>query len=551
MTPRPGRRADAIALLAASLGVVAVFFRVPLATGFATLFGDRFDGRVATTLMEHWFAVLRGHERWSAPIFFHPHQDVLGYNDGYLLHGLIYAPARALGADPFLAAEIVNIVLKLVGVTGFYVFARAVMRQAVGPAALGAVLFGAAGASYLQAIHTQLLAVGFAPWLGLLLARAGRAQARGRRGAALGWGCGAVLLYGAWLLTGFYMAWFFTFYAGLGLLAWLGLSGRGAAAALRRLTRDRTVVLGWMVVAALAVVPFLALYLPKAAETGMHPYAEVLYFVPRPLDLIHVGPHNLVWGWLDHALNRWQRPGLPAEGEHATGFPLVLLLLAVLGGVAAFRAPAPPARAWQVLALTTPLILLLALRLGGNSGWTLLYQILPGARAVRVVVRLQLFLLWPVTLLALRGLAALGTGWRQAGWAVPPLAVPLLAVLLLAEQVVTAGPLNLDRPEELRRLRLVPPPPAGCRRFAVSRGRPPVPGLDPRIGISFSAQADAMLIAELRGLPTLNGVASFDPSRGALDRWDLPDFAARLSAYDPGGPGLCLLDLQANRWTLP
>jgi hypothetical protein len=38
-------------------------------------------------------------------------------------------------------------------------------------------------------------------------------------------------------------------------------------------------------------VPFLKVYLPKAAETGMHQFSDILAYSLKPTDVVNVGPH--------------------------------------------------------------------------------------------------------------------------------------------------------------------------------------------------------------------------------------------------------------------
>ena len=79
--------------------------------------------------------------------------------------------------------------------------------------------------------------------------------------------------------------------------------------------------------ALVANAPFLMLYLPKAAETGMHSWETALQHAPTPLDVLHVGEANLLFGWLVTLLNGVFRPGFPSWSERMTGLTPVLLLV--------------------------------------------------------------------------------------------------------------------------------------------------------------------------------------------------------------------------------
>ena len=90
-------------------------------------------------------------------------------------------------------------------------------------------------------------------------------------------------------------------------------------------------IVPWAALALAANAPFLSLYLPKAAETGMHPWEVALGHAPTPLDVLNVGEANLLFGWLVRALNGAFRPGFPFWSELMTGLtPALLLVFAAL-----------------------------------------------------------------------------------------------------------------------------------------------------------------------------------------------------------------------------
>ena len=198
-----------VAVLAAA---IFVFFKVQIASSFSTLLGERFDGFIELSILEHWYNVVRGLEQWSTTGYFYPHKDGLGYNDGFFLFGLVFAGFRALGVDPFLSSELVNVAMRIVAFASM----EALLRRRVaggGWALFGAALFTIACNTSMRANHPQLLTVGLVPLFALLVWEAARAFARADRTAAVLLGCSAALLVGAWLLTAYYMAWFTVFYA--------------------------------------------------------------------------------------------------------------------------------------------------------------------------------------------------------------------------------------------------------------------------------------------------------------------------------------------------
>ncbi len=519
-------------LLAALIASLCAVFHAQLLSGFGLLTGDRLDGLIQTSILEHWFNVLRGRPAWDTMNYFHPHRGTLAYNDGYLLYGLAYSGFRALGLDPFLSAEAVNIILRVAGFAGAYRFARGVLRLARGWAALGAVLFTVCLSVYQQSAHAQILSVALAPWAALLTVRAAQALEAARSRAALGWGAALAALASAWLLTAFYMAWLLGFY-GL-VLALAGLTQHDlrqrAVATLRREWRT-VAAIGLMF--AVGATPFLWVYLPKAWESGMHSYAALRPYLPGPLDTIRVGPGNLLFGWSD----RFLAADAGASVEKLVGWPPIQLACFAVAVAWGWRRPA-----MRPAILAVGVVYVLSLEFRGASGWWLVYHAVPGAKAIRAVSRAWIVLAGPVLCIVLM--------WLQGLGAARPRLAAALAVLLVLEQL-SSGPkvAVLDRADELRRLAAMLPPAPECRAFTVLSARDDDPEANGLLQL-VSPNTNAMLIAEVSGLPAINGLSTFNPRGYDLGAPISPGYRARASAYARahGVTGLCGLDLRTGRW---
>ncbi|MBL6457921.1 hypothetical protein JMJ55_21525 [Belnapia sp. T6] len=542
------RRSLAIGL--ACLLAVAFFFRQQIGNGFTLLLGDRHDAVIALAIMEHWPNLLRGFSAWDRTDYFFPVPGTLGYNDGYLLFGLLQAGFRAAGADPFLGGELVNAATRVIGFLGTYALGRRMFGLGWGWALLGAALFTISNNLFIRGNHAQLFSIGFVPVLALLAHGTVRALLEGRRGALLRWGAGFAVGFAACLLTGFYMAWYFAWCGGVMLLAWLLVAGPVARRRLWAAMRaEAWPLLGLALLAALLELPFLLLYLPKAAETGMHPWSDVLLHVPSPLDIIHVGEANYLWGWLVRGLNAAFRPGFPFWSERMTGMP-PLLLLAFAGSLVWLWRGAgavPPGRValLRALALAVVVTWALCLQADGVTGWSLVYRFVPGAKAARVVARYQIFLTLPVLLLAM---ALLSAEARR----LPRLAMAALCALLLAEQANGYAPLFLDRPLEAGRLAAVPPAPPECRALYVSAARTES-RFGEEIANPYNHNTEAMLVAAVRHVPTINGISTFNPPFWPSAIPEDPDYLPQVRAYAAhwGVTGLCALDLRRFTWERP
>ena len=549
----PSRLRIARALIIVAVGAltVAFFFRYQISNGFSLLLSDRFDGFLELSILEHWYNVLQGKSYWNQTNYFYPVPGALGYNDGYFIYGLIYSVFRTGTIDPFLSGELVTITIRAIGFPAFYFACRVIFRLDWKWALLGAILFTISANSFIRANHQQLLGVSFVPLLALLLY--GSIVSLGARSNVplLAYGSAFILLLGSCLMTFFYMSWYFIFFCLATFTAWCAFAGRESVArlgtALRRHIAPLAVLAG---LAVLANLPFLSLYLPKAAETGIHSYAEAFSFTPSLLDVVHL---NLLFDDLQDTIYAWFRPDLPSYSELSTGFSPALLVLFVCAVLFVCRKSdlngADRTRFLRALAVATVATWAISLHFGRVSAWYAVYNLVPGAKAARVVARYQIFLTAPVIALAMVWLAAYA---KRLGASVKIVSVPILAAIavgLMAEEISLAG-LALDRPHELARLESVPSPPPTCKAFFVSAARPEQ-YQSPLIDGIYSHNADAMLIAEVKNLPTMNGFSTFVPPDWNLADPDSVSYPDRVRAYASkyGLHNLCALNLKTMSWS--
>ena len=527
------------------IGSVGLFFREQLTSGFKLLFGDRTDAVIEITILEHWYNVLHGYASWPTTFYFYPYQGTLGFNDGFFLYGLPYSLLRLCGVDPFLSSELVNVLLRVVAFVAFHLFLRRGLELAPFWSLLGATLFTLSCTMAMRANHVQLLSVGFVPLFAWLVCNAAAALAADAWRRFVLWGALAAVLMSAWLVTAYYMAWFTLFFLSCTTLVGV-LSNPGATLSRARdLSRRGCISLAAVAsLFAVGILPFLALYLPKARMTGMHPFAEVLLYTVQPLDLIHVGPGSLLLSRLDEMINGYFRPELPRYSEHTTGLTPILLVVFALACLGLWtRSWVPRGRTVCLLATTAVLTWLLTLRVGDWSPWIAVFDLVPGARGLRVVVRYQLFLAAPVIAVATAYLARLEVRASR------PL-VAVVALVLVAEQITVQQPIALNRPAEMLQLRSIPAPPPICRSFFVAHARAGI-HLTPEVNAIYSHNVDAMLLSEWFRLPTLNGYATFEPPDWNFVGPERPDYLQRIRDYVQAHDlaDVCAVDLLTKSWS--
>jgi hypothetical protein len=478
--------------------------------------------------------------------FFYPVPDALGYQDGLLANGVIYAAFRALGFDPFLASELVNITIRAIGFIAAYFACRRIFGLELCWALFGSVLFTLSNSSFIQAVHIQLLSISFVPLLAVLIHCSLCALRLGRTRALLAWGSTTTLAYAVWLMSGYYMAWYFLYFSVPMLIILFVLLGRDEKRKFFAAVGQQAVPLLTLAAAtALVNLPFLSVYLPKAAESGeSRTYNFAFSMTPSLLDIPNVGAGNLLYGRLIVGLHDMIAPALPLFSERTTGMPPILLFLFGSSVVWLWRdraqAETPPlAKAMSAVVLLTWITVI---HVRGFSLWYHVYRLIPGAQVMAGIGRYQIFLAAPVIALSVQYLC-----WN-ARRIVSPVLI-LVCVLLVVEQLNVQPVLGFDRPLEFARLQSVPPPPSVCRVFFVSAARP---GRLSTTAIDFiySHNVDAMEIAEYLNLPTINGLGSVIPLGWGPYATDNPSYLSAVAAFVTSHrvTGLCGLNLSTMRW---
>lgn len=541
----PGQARRIFLLAAFCLFCLALVGRFQLLNGFTTLPGDRYDVVISTTILEHWYLFFTGQADWSQVNYFYPYARTIAQTDAYFLIGIAYLPFRLAGFDPFLSAEFANFTLRGCGFIFSYLLFRRVFSFSFYWALLAAGLFTLNSALASHSSRIQLISLAFAPLVALLLWNAvqafmeGNAKRFRRNGAAAG------LLYGLWCLTCFYVAWFFAYFvtaAAVIMFIWIGKPGRKQF--LRQLMAQYRSVLAVLGATALGMAPFVYAFLPKSREVGVRSYESVLANTVPWQDVLQVGHDNLMFGQLYNSLLSVISPSYKPVGEYATtGFAPILFFLFVAGCFQLWRAR----RRTQLvvlpaLALATVVTWALTLRLGGHSGWFFVYGLFPGAKALNVVAAYQFFLALPVVFFAVRYLSTQRLG--------APIAL-LLAALLVTEEL-TKPYLNLDRHAEIARVALPQAPPVQCKVFYVSgwAGQDTLGGFPESINNAYAHNVSAMMIAQVAGIPTINGIASFSPKDWNFAIPNREDYDDRVFAYARSHQvrGLCKLDLNSKQW---
>lgn len=525
------------------LASMAVFFERQIATGFTFVFGEPWDGGIQAVLLSHWLKTLQLLQHWNQVPYFEPYRDTLGYNDGGFITGLLTVPFRIAGLDIYRAPDCAVAIIKVAG----FVFMVSLLDRLIARRSLaslfGACLFTVIIGPANQAGHTQLLTVALAPLQLLLLLNAVH-RLRGDALPFLLWAAASCALMGAWLLTSYYMAWFFLLFAGALLVSQAVADFGSLRIAGRRLIADRAVrLVGLVVLFGVSITPFLLVYGPKLHETHGHHIAAALAYKLTLDDFINIGPGSVVWGWL-YRLALSIHPTM-GRGETNVGFtPDLLLLLVVFAVLVLVNRTLRLSPALKAIAGAGLIMMILPQSIAGMSPWWLVFKIVPGASGVRVVARAWLMVAFPVCILVTCVIHHLAQSKASAwlAWG--------LATLAVAGQINAQPPIFLNVPQQLALLDAVPSPPSTCRNFFVVSHSPEAEQSQNVVGL-YKDNVVAMVIADRLDLPTIQGFSTFNPPDWNFSAFPNATYLARVKTYVAahGLRGVCGYDLDAHAWS--
>jgi hypothetical protein len=170
---------------------------------------------------------------------------------------------------------------------------------------------------------------------------------------------------------------------------------------------------------------------------------------------------------------------------------------------------------------------------GGFRPWAIVHAVMPGADAIRYTFRAQI-----VANLAM----ALAVAGLIARW--PRRAAVLAGLVLIAEQANTRYPASTSRALDMSLMARVAERPAACRAFVL------VPDPAPEARRYWEYQADAMVIAQVLRVPTLNGYLTWLPDGWTLERPDDARYAGGVSDWIARHrlQGVCWLDPVKGVW---
>jgi putative flippase GtrA len=514
-----------VALVGSGLLSIYLFFYKQFNSNFSVLFGDPYDGVIEAVLVGHWYKVVNLIHHWNQPFYFYPHEGTLGYNDSYLIYGLLSLPFRFMGINILTTQEYVHIIVKATGFFSMVWLLNAITAKKSVINIFGAALFVLMINSSNEAGHGQLLSVAFSPLLfGIALKAITSISDRDKK--FILWGALFSIAYVAWLLTSFYMAWFFGLFCILVFLVALAVDYSSITLRLLELAKNKklqSLFLGIFFL--VCTIYFLLIYIPKLDQTGGHTYQVALNFSLGLGDLINIGPAtSLIWGKSLDILSA-EFPGYFGVGKQLVGFtPDILLSIVVLLALYLFNKNFKLTTLQFAVICAGVIGLFLPISIHGWSLWWFIYHWVPGATGIRVIARLWVFLAFPfaiaITLLV-----------HQLNSSQPNRLFSLFFVtVLLIGQINISPYVCLDVLSVLHIIEGMPVVPKACKVFFVMEHSGYSSG-DKNIDSLYRQNVAAMLISDHVNLPTINGYASFLPPDWDFSEVPHDNYLTRVHKY--------------------
>ena len=509
-----------------ALGIV-ITFRPALWSRFRLLQIGPGDPRLINYLLEHsWRFVLRqpGHTSLWDPPFYYPVEGVGAYTDTMLGAVAPYGLLRALGLEPGPAFQLWMMTALSLAFLATYLLLVRGLGLGRWAAAVGAFLTGFGSSRAASFNSPQLFTLFWGLFALYALARAlEEANDAGSRRAP-GWIAAAAALLALQVWSAFYPAFFFALVLMVAIVVAMVLPACRERL-LRMVTRHPVALALSAIGLAAALVPLARAHLAAVDVVGWQSWQEVAARLPPMSTWFYPGRSNLLYQQIGVA-QLMMPPHAPGQFSHGLG--LVTTAVSVAGLVAARRRPI----AALVLATTATTIVLATVWPGGGSLWRLVWEAVPGARAIRFPARIGMLL----TVAGSIGLALFLDRARQQRYRAAAIGV---AALCLIEQPHQAHGHHQGRYRAgVDRIAAELDP--HCEAFYLAQGLTSSGPGERRID-SFDpkrTQVAAMWVSLASGVPTVNGTAAGAP----------PGWAAFADAELPAGDGEAKIVRELDRW---
>ena len=534
-----------------------VIYRFQLLNNFSILQGDlnAYDNTIQSSILEHWFNFFQGDSKWLDAGYFYPYSRTIAQTDGYFLTGIIYTPFRFLGIEPYLATELVGLTLKVIGFFGAFILSRRVFKLTSNYSLLVSALFTFSNAMTSHGYRIQLATVAFAPWLFLIHFETLRSYFAKNWARFIKFGALGSTLFGAWCITCFYMAWFYAFYSmilALVLLYAYRKNLKKYKVVFRSNVKPLLTVVFFTLV---SLVPFIYAYYPKSLETGTRVYEKISFSTLTFENFFQLGSNNKFYSPIYTKLLSVLSPNYKTDNweYYNMGISLLIFLLALFSLIKFSLAKKKSFEVKLLVSSTAAAIIGMfsILQIFDKSPWQIIFEIVPGAKALSVTNTFMLLLSLPLYIGSVYLISKLRLNILVL--------VPLIALLIISE--INDPLLKVERKIQFSMNVEVSNPPVKCEAFYVGgwQNQEIFYGVWEWINNQYAHNVSAMMVAQIVNIPTINGMASFIPKdydlvgpNGTAFSPNSQEYEDRVQKYIKkyNIQNICKLELNKKKWTI-
>ncbi|WP_210453752.1 hypothetical protein [Pantoea ananatis] len=529
-------------------GMLSIFlaYRQLIFNSFSMLPGDRYDMVIMSAILEHWKNVWAGYSQWHDVGYFYPYTRTIAQTDGYFLIGVIFSFIRIFVNDIFLSVVLTTITLSGIGFISIYILTRRKLAFRFETSLLISCVFVLFSSLVSHNQRLQLMSVYFLPVLTIFLLNYlhGVNQKYSKLSTTLS-GCAFGLFYGAMTITCFYIAWFYALFLMIVFIVFAFSKPKIILEWFKIFVSLKSASFVVFVVFVVSLLPFVWAYYPKSLEVGVRNYSSVSENLIVPLELIQVGFDNYIYGVLLRHVFAFFYPGYQPWGEYYNvGFSPLIFGLFIVALFCFSKKTDDKENSYFFLTGVSALIgCFLVVKINGFSLWYYVYSFIPGAQALNAVSVFLMVLSLPVLIVVGK--------YIDTQKFTKSFLVVLSLVIIIGE--LTTPYLHFNRKVEDRRIVDIPAPPESCHVFYVSnfKGQMTIPDFPEWVNSMYAHNVTAMMISQIIKLPTINGVASFNPRDWNFAApWD-KGYDERVFVYAKkhGVNSLCKFDLNNKTWT--
>jgi hypothetical protein len=493
------------------------------------LTGNAGDSRLVALILEHWHRVFGGERAIRDMPFFYPVTNTLGYTDTMFLVSLPYTLFRSVGFEWLTAYQFTLISIHFFGGLCLAFLLRKQLKLPVWACIIGLIIGNFSSAYFLRVTaHSQFITSGFVPLLFILLFYFFQNVNSGKLRARMIYGIASIILFAGILTTsvyvGYYIIIFFLFVA-ISVVIYLH---RARIKTVKQMVLDiwksKTEGFAYLLTAITALVPFIWIYLPVLREMGERSWGDVANHLPIWYDVFNVSPTNRLWAFP------------PTHFELHGGFTLITGVIMIICCVKYIKVKKQAIKNditdnYDVMTrcitlgfcVSVAVITIILIRfdltrlnvfgiiertglsadaLSRFSLWYIIYSIIPGASVLRAAGRFYQFLMLPTGIVVAIYLSRKIT--KEKMKCITYIAsIVILTTFIFIEQQNLNPMTDWSKSQLNEYLASVSPPPDDLESFFLVNNKSTV---------EWMVQLDAMTIADMYGINTINGYSGQFPA---------------------------------------